>query len=285
VNGHWRAGTARAVDALCVVAGRRQVVRAARFVLNRARWDVPNVAACNGEHALQRWALAALPRTAAVTALDVGANVGDWSRSLLEHASRSGHDVALHAFEAAAHTYSLLTSRLPAGVRTNRVALSDSCGERTMYLVRPGAGTNSLYPPDGHRGGADRETVATTTLDDYARLNHLSRIDLVKIDTEGHDFAVLAGARESLRTQAISIVQFEYNHRWIPARRFLKDVFGLVQPFGYRIGKLTPRGIEKYPAWEPELESFVEGNYVLYTEQAGRSLPAFGWWKSPRRYQ
>jgi hypothetical protein len=31
---------------------------------------------------------------------------------------------------------------------------------------------------------------------------------------------------------------------------------------GYRVGKVTPRGIEFYEAWHPELESFKEGNYV-----------------------
>ena len=66
------------------------------------------------------------------------------------------------------------------------------------------------------------------------------------------------------------MAQFEYNHRWILGRFFLRDAFELVQAFGYRVGKLTPRGVEFYPGWDPELETFVEGNYVACAPAAAR---------------
>ncbi len=74
---------ARAVDLIGTAIGRRQLVRAARFVLNRARLDVPNDPARNGEYALQRWLLEAIPVPAPITVFDVGANVGRWSHNLL----------------------------------------------------------------------------------------------------------------------------------------------------------------------------------------------------------
>ena len=39
-------------------------------------------------------------------------------------------------------------------------------------------------------------------------------------------------------------------------------MFELVQPIGYKLGKVTPKGIEFYEAWDPELETYREGNYV-----------------------
>ena len=48
---------ATATDLACRAAGRRQVVRAARFVLWRARLDVPNDLRANGQSSFQRWVL------------------------------------------------------------------------------------------------------------------------------------------------------------------------------------------------------------------------------------
>jgi hypothetical protein len=83
-----------------------------------------------------------------------------------------------------------------------------------------------------------------------------------------------------LAEHRISVVQFEYNHRWISAHFFLRDAFEFLLPLGYRIGKLTPRGIEFYPAWDPDLETFVEGNYIACDQEAATILPTVAWWKS-----
>lgn len=65
-----------------------------------------------------------------------------------------------------------------------------------------------------------------------------------------------------------------YNHPWIFARAFLRDAFGLLTAHGYRIGKLTPKGVEFYPGWNAELETFVEGNYVACDPVTADCLPA-----------
>jgi hypothetical protein len=124
------------------------------------------------------------------------------------------------------------------------------------------------------------EQVDVTTLDRYAELAGLDRIALVKIDAEGHDLAVLAGAGKLLAQHRISVAQFEYNQRWIVARAFLRDAFGLLGHAGYSLGKLTGRGVEFYPAWDPELETFTEGNYVACTAGVAGRLPSVTWWKS-----
>jgi hypothetical protein len=151
-------------------------------------------------------------------------------------------------------------------------------------VVAPAAGTNSMYPPPVASQTAARQAatrqVETTTLDAYAERSGLARFALVKIDAEGHDLAVLRGARGLLAGHRIAVAQFEYNHRWILGRFFLRDAFELVQALGYRLGKLTPRGVEFYPGWDAELETFVEGNYVACDPGTAAKLPAVTWWKS-----
>jgi FkbM family methyltransferase len=272
---------ALAVDTLGAVIGRRQLVRAARFALHRARLDVPNDPDRNGEYALQRWVLETARPDAPITVLDVGANVGAWSQALLRQAARTGrHErLRLHAFEPADHTHRLLAARIGAHAQVNRLAVSDRSGTATLHVVAPGAGTNSLHGDPG--APLPTEEVETITVDQYCESRGIDHVDLLKVDTEGHDFDVLSGCRRALHAQAVSLVQFEYNHRWIRARHYLKDAFDLLEPHGYRIGKLTPRGIESYPGWDPDLETFVEGNYLAATPETAERLPQVAWWKTP----
>jgi hypothetical protein len=106
---------------------------------------------------------------------------------------------------------------------------------------------------------------------------------LVKIDTEGHDLTILRGAGALLAGHRIAVAQFEYNHRWVFARAFLRDAFELLAGHGYQIGKLTPKGVEFYPGWDPDLETFVEGNYVACTPAVADRLPTVAWWKTAAR--
>jgi FkbM family methyltransferase len=268
-----------ATDALCLGLGRRAVIRAARYVLLRARLDYPNEIAVNGESALQRWVLGLAP-DGQIHVADVGANVGLWSRSMLAAASAAGRadDLRLHAFEPDAWACARLARTLDgAAAAISAVALSDRQGSTAFHVIAPGAGTNSLHPSPAATAAA--ETVPTVTLDSYAERSGVARFALVKIDTEGHDLSVLRGARSLLAEHRITVVQFEYNHRWVFARAFLRDAFDFLADLGYQIGKLTPKGVEFYPGWDADLETFVEGNYVACDPALARRLPVVPWWK------
>jgi FkbM family methyltransferase len=277
-----RAATA-STDLACHMLGRGNVVRAARFVLSRARLDVPNDMLSNGESALQRWILEISTAGREIHVIDVGANIGRWSTAMLTGARKAGrlNDVQLHAFEPSAYTFSLLSETLNGyPVRLHRAALCERLGTAELYVVAPGAGTNSLHATPHSDIGGSTENVVTTTLDSYADRAGLDHITLVKIDTEGHDLAVLHGAQTLFSEHRISVTQFEYNHRWVYARTFLRDAFELMRPLGYYLGKLTPKGVEFYPSWDPELETFMEGNYIACLPQIADRLPSVAWWKS-----
>jgi FkbM family methyltransferase len=275
-----RGVAATATDVACQALGRRTVVRAARYVLSRARLDYANDMRFNGESALQRWLFGLAPQGLLQVA-DVGANVGLWSRSLLAAAAAAGRaaDLRLHAFEPEPEAYARLARALdgtPAVL--SAAALSDRDGTSALHVVGPAAGTNSLHLAPGDTATA--EIVRTITLDSYAARSGVPRFELVKIDTEGHDLTVLRGARSLLAEHRIAVVQFEYNHRWVFARAFLRDAFEFLADLGYRVGKLTPKGVEFYPGWDADLETFVEGNYVACDPAVAGRLPAVRWWKT-----
>src|SRR5437588_13086545 len=78
--------------------------------------------------------------------LDVGANIGDYSRYLL----RVANTVNIHCFEPISSTYLTLQDNLrrfaDAGqVVLNNIALSDNSGSAEMFVCLDNAGSNSLY--------------------------------------------------------------------------------------------------------------------------------------------
>jgi FkbM family methyltransferase len=217
-----------------------------------------------------------------LTVIDVGANVGEWSLRLLTLAQASQREVDLHVFEPATATFERLTRnllpRFDHAVTPVRSALSDHTGKGTLFKIHELAGSNSLHGAAGSTEGLTPETIDLRTLDEYCESVGVDRIDLLKVDAEGHDHRVLTGAHGLLERRAIDVIQFEYNYRWIGARRYLKDVFDDLQPLGYEIGKVTPAGIEWYEAWSEELETFREGNYLASRRESSRRFPAITWW-------
>jgi FkbM family methyltransferase len=277
-----RRAAAIATDFSCRVAGRRTVVRTARYILSRARLDYPNNMSTNGESDLQRSILRFSQAGEQIHVADVGANIGRWSESMLTAASKVGRetDLRLHAFEPDSRAFARLAEALDGRSATlSKTALSDRQGTSLFYVAAPAAGTNSLYPVPESNPVA-QESVVTTTLDSYAEQAGVARFALVKIDAEGHDLAVLRGARTLLAEHRIAVAQFEYNHRWILGRFYLRDAFEFLLALGYRVGKVTPRGVEFYPGWDADLETFVEGNYLACDPEVAEELPAVKWWKS-----
>jgi FkbM family methyltransferase len=271
-----------AIGLMCRVVGRRNAARAAQFALKCARLDQfgANMRA-NGEVALMGWALDVVPEGRRVRVVDVGAYVGAWSRSLLATAESRGRmdQIDLHAFEASRSSFEKLVKALGnRSVSLQQIALSDQPGTATLHITLPAC--NSFYEIPRDNCSPTRETVAKITVDTYARQARLDRIDILKIDTEGHDLAVLNGACGMLRQGRIGVVQFEYNHCWIYARHFLRDAFDLLTPLGYRLGKLTPRGVMFCPSWDEELETFIHAQYVACSKDIAERLPRVDWWRS-----
>ena len=87
----------------------------------------------------------------------------------------------------------------------------------------------------------------------------------------------MLGAAKTLRAGRFDIIQFEYNSCWIEYRRFLKDAFELAKGLPYTIARVTSSGLEVYENWHPELERFIEANYVLVHD---RFLHAIPFWKA-----
>jgi len=250
--------------------GRRLAWRLGRALYTRARGEGVNDIARNGEARVQRefseWCAKLGLRS---VVFDVGANRGQWTQSLIEAArqSNAARLLEIHAFEPAKDAFRMLDAscaRDATEVKVHRVecALSSTDGEAPLHVAGPAAGTNSLHA-DATGDPLRTVRVFVRTADTYCRERGIDEVHLFKCDAEGHDPEVLLGARGLFDGAKIGVFQLEYNHRWVYARHFLKDVFDFAHGRPYRIGRLTPHGIEIIQQWHPELERFFETNYVL----------------------
>jgi FkbM family methyltransferase len=276
----WQFEAKRVVPRLLRRAmGRRAFVRLTRFLYNEARLDTPNVEMRhNGELLVQRVVVTNAPSDRDLLIFDVGAHVGEWTTYLLDECRASGLDrVRTVCFEPCPDSRPLLERAVrDADVTVIPQAASDTVGAVDLHIT--GGGVSSLYEQDT-RPTVRVARVQTTTLDSFCDDAGIEHIDLVKVDTEGHEIAVLRGANRLLEHRAIGVVQFEYNHRWVMSRAFLRDAFALLAPLGYRLGKVTPRGIEFYRRWHPDLETFSQGHYLACTEAWARRFPAIPWYR------
>lgn len=143
---------------------------------------------------LEPWLAQALPSgTAEGALLDVGAFHGDFTAAMLA----AGVCREAWLFEPNPDSQAVLRPRFAAtkGVTLVPTAVGAAVGPRE--LKRDGhPSTASLldYADQAAATRADRVTVACTTLDAWWEQQGSPKIRLLKVDTQGHDLAVLAGA-------------------------------------------------------------------------------------------
>lgn len=146
------------------------------------------------------------------TLYDIGANIGVYS--LIAAAACPGASVV--AFEPAYATYASLCEN----VQRNRVAdrvvpLSVVLGETTRLgsLAYSGTGAGAAVHELDGAGGAYDQPVLVFALDDLVAHFSLTPPTLIKLDVDGAEAAVLAGARETLRRPELRSLIVEIEER------------------------------------------------------------------------
>lgn len=125
-------------------------------------------------------------------AFDIGANVGYLTLHLARAVGPAGR---VFAFEPTRDAHARLVDNLALNPELPVTAERLALGEATATGVP--ATIESAYRLDG---GAERakETIDIITLDEYAGRHGLTRLDFVKLDTDGHELAVLRGGERTL---------------------------------------------------------------------------------------
>ena len=240
--------------------------RLGRRLYSLSRNDMPLSPFKNGEYWLQSELINFIPKDYNYVIFDIGANIGEWTDSLLKYTYKNDKKGSIHLFEPAFDTYSFLQNKFencPIKLNINNLAVSDQIGTKNFYISGKLSAVNTMHPTES----CSIQVVKVVTIDEYISNNNITHIDFIKSDTEGFDCKAIFGAEKALKAGIIDIWQFEYNHRWIDSKNYLKDVFKFVEDKGYMVGKLCEKNIQIYSEWSPELERFFEANYVIIKKQ------------------
>lgn len=246
--------------------GNRLAWKLGRSLYIKARQETPLNMMANGERIVQKCFVKHVDKKSKVVLFDVGANVGNWTKMLLEEINQAGNKSLMegHLFEPIEATFKTLESNLLnyKDVALNKMVVSSEEGTAQMYVQESKSGSNSLYNFFGNKT-TEIVSVNKTTLHKYCVEKKIDKIHFLKIDTEGHDLKVLMGAKKLFEEERIMVCQFEYSYLWIHSHSFLKDVFDLLSGLPYKIGKITHNTVIFYHEWHPELDRFFAGNYLI----------------------
>lgn len=258
---------------------RANYYRLARFLWLDARGDPKNSIGRNGELEVQSAVLKQAAGLDSAVCLDVGANLGIYSRDLLRSAEGAGvgEKLELFCFEPNPDCVKEIEKNLASFIKEGNISIvpkvmTNQGGEATFHVTGTTAGSSSLKVDERHQK-SQKITVECVTFDGFCEQRKIDQVLFAKVDTEGNDMRVIEGAKEMLASGRLHYLQFEYNYRWIYFRCFLKDVFDLVEPLGYQIAKVTEKGLEVYPEWHNELEVYREGNYLIGKDFGRLGMP------------
>lgn len=175
-------------------------------------------------------------------ALDIGANRGIWTHLMVRQGAR------VIAFEPNPKMFAILKAAMPRGTNAFDLALSDREGEAELKIPRYARGYSNQHASlEASRVGGNlfgAVTVKTARLDDLDP----DPVGFIKIDVEGHELAVLRGARETIaRDRPNMIIEMEQRH----TGRDIGDDLDAVEAMGYETFFIGRQGLQRRTAFDP----------------------------------
>ena len=134
-----------------------------------------------------------------MTVMDVGANSGVYTFSAAKRVGPTGKVVAIEPFPGC--TDCLRQTRLVNKfdwVTIHQAAASDQTGEAYLKLYSASE-LNELTSEPPEDGTSNVQKISRLTLDSLIEQDGLERLDLLKIDAEGHEVEVINGAGQLLK--------------------------------------------------------------------------------------
>ena len=200
--------------------------------------------------------------------LDIGANVGKYSSYLLQNSSAK-----IIAFEPMPKTFNELSK-----IRKNysdrffvyNIGLGHKKTMKNIYYDKNNLQWANFNPEvnkiDYLKNNKRKIRCSLNTLDNFVKKNKKifnSRIDLIKIDTEGFELEVLKGAKKTIKKLKPKYIQIEYNWHHLFKNinlyyfsKFLKDYDTYkILPFSKKLLKINSE--------KPEHNYFNYSNIVF----------------------
>jgi FkbM family methyltransferase len=191
------------------------------------------------------------------TVVDVGANTGQWLEAFLQFVPVE----TVHAFEPNPHCLAILRSKAAAcrgstDIKLHGCAVGDRTGSARLHVTRASALASLLAPSPElakeYPGSAELVSeidVKVVRLDDA--LSDVPEIDLLKLDVQGFERWVIAGAPETLARTKMVLIEMNFIRHYsgelgmAGLASLLSETIG----FEYHNASLPHRTAEGRAAW------------------------------------
>ena len=143
--------------------------------------------------------------------IDVGANEGQ----SIKRFSLIFNNCVIHSFEPITRCFDQMVKDFPdKRFIKNNYALSDKNTNKIFFINKHSVTSsfnriNKNYVKLYENKTKDNIKVKTLTLDTYIDVNKIKKIDILKIDTQGHELNVLKGSEKSLKKNMINFIEVE----------------------------------------------------------------------------
>jgi FkbM family methyltransferase len=197
--------------------------------------------------------------------VDVGANKGDFSLLAAKMVSPSG---SVFAIEPVDYTYQYLRENIARSypgsdvIRTFQLAAYNEDSEVQINIFPNNFFSwNTLGKPimksNGHEvTPTQTETVLAKRLDSFCDEHHIDRINLLKIDVEGFEAEVFAGASKLVQSQTIDAIVFEISKAPLEGtQKTPRDVMKAFMNEGFVVSLILQNG---------DLETIADSEHFSY---------------------
>lgn len=178
--------------------------------------------------------------------VDVGANIGLYTYYF------SSKFKELEVFEPISEVTSEIKNLEKRHIKIHNVALSSSKDSLTLNIpIEHNGLAYGLASLELREGFCETRTVDVHTLDSY----EFEHVDLIKIDVEGHELAVIEGSVKTLaRCRPVLLVEIEQRHIGIKIDHVFKEIIN--------------KGYQGYFIYENKLVSIDEFSYNKHQESS-----------------
>jgi FkbM family methyltransferase len=188
--------------------------------------------------------------------LDIGANVGEYASKILEY----NPSCRIVCFDPNDTLNDVLKEK---GIKeVHNFVVGDTTEPVTININIDDSTQSSIHRKND---SSLPRVVNGITIDNFVENQNIEKISFLKIDTEGHELAVLMGARRTLWDTKIDMIQFEYGGTYIEAGTTLKEIYDLIGD-NYILCHLFPGGILPVK-YSKEIETYRYSNWVALSRK------------------
>jgi len=195
-----------------------------------------------------------LSTSESIILFDAGAHIGDYTYHL---DTAFGITADIHAFEPNTHSYNQLKLRYSdkPNIIPEHLGLGEDSSIMKLYYNGEGTPYASVYQDISLKHFNKSEDVLIASIEDYCLQNKIDHIDFLKVDVQGHEYALLKGAGRMIIDKKIRFIQFEFGYN-MPSRTYFRDYYDLLHE-NYDIYRVVKDGLYPIKEYRQEIHEVI----------------------------